>query len=64
MIRVLHTGDLHLDSPFRALPPEKARQRREEQRELLERLAALAEERRGGCGADRRGPVRRGRDLL
>ena len=46
MIRVLHTGDLHLDSPFRALPPEKARQRREEQRELLERLAALAEERR------------------
>lgn len=45
MIRVLHTGDLHLDSPFRALPPEKARQRREEQRELLERLAALAEER-------------------
>jgi len=44
MIRVLHTGDLHLDSPFRGLPPEKARQRREEQRGLLERLRALVEE--------------------
>lgn len=46
MIRILHTGDLHLDSPFRALPAEKARRRRAEQRELLDRLAALAEERR------------------
>lgn len=45
MIRVLHTGDLHLDSPFRGLPPEKARQRREEQRELLDRMAALVAER-------------------
>lgn len=45
MIRVIHTGDLHLDSPFRGLPAEKARQRREEQRGLLERLAALCQER-------------------
>ena len=45
MIRILHTGDLHLDSAFRGLPPEKARQRREEQRGLLERIRALAEER-------------------
>lgn len=45
MIRILHTGDLHLDSPFRGLTPEKARQRREEQRELLQRIRTLAEER-------------------
>ena len=45
MIRVIHTGDLHLDSPFRGLPAEKARQRREEQRGLLDRLAALCAER-------------------
>ncbi len=44
MIRVLHTGDLHLDSPLRGLSPEKARLRREEQRGLLERLRTLAEE--------------------
>lgn len=45
MIRVLHTGDLHLDSTFRGLTPKKARQRREEQRELLTRLKDLAVER-------------------
>ena len=45
MIRFLHTGDLHLDSPFRGLTPEKARQRREEQRVLLERICTLARER-------------------
>ena len=45
MIRILHTGDLHLDSPFRGLTPEKARLRREEQRSLLQRIAVLAQER-------------------
>lgn len=45
MIRVLHTGDLHLDTPFAGLAPAKARLRRKEQRELLERLRALVEER-------------------
>ena len=45
MLRILHTGDLHLDSPFRGLTPEKARLRREEQRTLLERIRTLAEER-------------------
>ena len=45
MIRVLHTGDLHLDSPFRGLSAEKAQTRREEQRGLLDKVAALAEER-------------------
>ena len=45
MIRVLHAADLHLDSPFQALGRQKAALRRAEQRQLLERLAALAEER-------------------
>ena len=45
MIRVLHTGDLHLDSPFGGLAPAKAKLRRQEQRELLERLRKLVEER-------------------
>ncbi len=48
MIRFLHAADFHLDSPFRALPADKAAQRREEQRELLGRLGRLAQER----GAD------------
>lgn len=38
MIRILHAADLHLDSPFAAMPPEKAAKRREEQREVLTRL--------------------------
>lgn len=46
MVRFIHAADLHLDSPFRSLPPDKAARRREEQRELLGRIAALAEERR------------------
>ncbi len=45
MLKVIHAADLHLDSPFSGLPPEKAAQRRAEQRELPERLAGLARER-------------------
>ena len=45
MIRFLHTGDLHLDAPFRGLGPEQARQRREEQRRLLERITDLVRDR-------------------
>ena len=45
MIRVLHAADLHLDSPFQALGREKALLRREEQRELLERIGQIARER-------------------
>ncbi len=45
-MRILHTADLHLDSPFEGLPAGKAALRREEQRELLARLAALAREER------------------
>lgn len=42
MVKVIHGADFHLDAPFAALPPERAAQRRAEQRELLGRLADLA----------------------
>jgi len=42
MIKVLHAADFHLDSPFDALPEEKAAVRRREQRVLLDRIAKLA----------------------
>ena len=45
MLTFLHAADLHLDSPFDALPPEKAARRRQELRELPGRLASLAAER-------------------
>ena len=41
-LKILHTADLHLDSPFEALGAGKAAIRRKEQRELLGRLSALA----------------------
>ena len=41
-IKILHAADLHLDSPFEALPAGKAAIRRKEQRELLDALARLA----------------------
>ena len=41
MPKILHAADLHLDSAFTGLPPEKARERRRESRELPERLADL-----------------------
>lgn len=46
MVRILHAADFHLDSPFEALPPELAASRREEQRELLKRMADIAERER------------------
>ncbi|MBE6940173.1 MAG: DNA repair exonuclease [Ruminococcaceae bacterium] len=42
MVRVLHAADFHLDSAFRALPEEKARQRRRESRQLVERMVDYA----------------------
>ena len=45
MIRILHGADLHLDSPFQGLDRDRAIARREEQREILRRMAALAVER-------------------
>lgn len=44
MLKVLHAADLHLDSPFSGLSPEQAALRREEQRQLLDRLSELAVE--------------------
>lgn len=41
MIRILHAADLHLDSPFSALPPEQAVLRRAQQRQLPQKLAEL-----------------------
>ncbi len=43
-IKILHTADLHLDSPFQGLPAEKAAMRRGEQRAMLEALADLVQE--------------------
>lgn len=48
MLHILHAADLHLDAPFAALTAEQARQRRSEQRLLLDALADTAIER----GAD------------
>lgn len=45
-MKILHAADFHLDSPFRALRPEQAQRRREEQRELLQALAALCRKER------------------
>ena len=42
MIKFLHSADLHLDSPFAALSPAQAAQRRQEQRELPGMLCDLA----------------------
>ena len=44
MPKILHAADFHLDSPFAGLPPEKARQRRRESRDLLGRMAELVEQ--------------------
>lgn len=45
MIKLIHGADFHLDSPFSGLSPAQAAQRRQEQRELLSRLAQLARDR-------------------
>ena len=42
ILKILHAADLHLDSPFEALPAGKAAIRRAEQRRLLGALAELA----------------------
>ena len=44
MIKFLHAADLHLDSPFASLPPDKAAVRRREQRQLLDELVSLRSE--------------------
>ena len=42
MLKLLHAADFHLDAPFAALPPDRAAERRGEQRDLLNRLSDLA----------------------
>jgi len=42
MLKILHTADLHLDSPFTGLTPEQAARRRAEQRALVQRLGDVA----------------------
>jgi len=44
-MRILHAADLHLDSPFASLNDEKAKLRRQESRQVLCKLAQLADER-------------------
>ena len=46
MLTFLHAADLHLDSPFRSLSPDQAAERRQEQRQLLTRLADTVRESR------------------
>lgn len=43
-IRILHTGDIHLDSPFSRLSLEQSEERRRELRETFSRLMALVRE--------------------
>jgi exonuclease SbcD len=42
-MKLLHFADLHLDAPFAWAPPETARLRRRNRREVLTRIVALAE---------------------
>ena len=46
MVRVIHGADFHLDSPFAGLSPQRAVRRRQEQRELLDRLVELCRDSR------------------
>lgn len=41
MPKIVHAADFHLDSAFGGLPTEKARERRRESRDLVDRLADL-----------------------
>lgn len=45
MLTIIHGADFHLDSPFAGLTPQRAAQRRGEQRELLSALAELSRQR-------------------
>ena len=43
-LKLIHGADFHLDSPFQGLTAAKASMRREEQRQMLRRLAELAQQ--------------------
>ena len=47
MPKIVHAADFHLDSAFGGLPPEKARERRRESRDLIDRLAWLVRKEEG-----------------
>lgn len=42
MVKILHAADFHLDSAFAALSEERARRRRQESRQLVERMVDYA----------------------
>lgn len=42
MAKIIHTGDIHLDSPFAALVPDAARARRAALRELVSKIIDIA----------------------
>lgn len=42
MVKIIHTGDLHLDSAFTSLSPEDAKLRRADQRKLITKLIDIA----------------------
>lgn len=42
MLKILHTGDIHLDSAFTSLSPDEARARRSESRELFSKVIDIA----------------------
>ena len=46
MLTFIHAADFHLDSPFQSLSPDQAAERRQEQRQLLSRLAKTVRESR------------------
>lgn len=41
-MKILHTGDIHLDSPFAGLSPDAARQRRSDLRAAFSDMIAFA----------------------
>jgi len=44
MVKILHTGDMHLDSAFAGLTGEQAAQRRQDSRELLRNIVEIGNE--------------------
>lgn len=44
MVKILHAADFHLDSTFAALGEERSRRRRQESRQLVERMVSYANE--------------------
>ncbi len=44
MIKIFHTADIHLDSPFGALSPQRSEERRAELRDIFSRMMSYAAE--------------------